>query len=95
MNLKPLGDRVIIEVAKEKEKVVGGIVLPGSAKDKPHEGKVVAVGEGARADNGTLIPMTVKAGDNVIYAKFAGSEVKIDDVDYLICKQDDVLAIVE
>lgn len=94
MNLKPLGDRVVIKVKKEEEKVVGGIVLPGSAKDKPHEGEVVAVGDG-RFEDGARVPMDVKAGDNVIYSKYAGSEVEIDGETYLIIKQEDVLAVVE
>jgi len=95
MNLKPLGDRVVIEVLKdEEEKMVGGILLPGSAKEKPQQGIVAAVGEGAW-HKGQRIPMDVKVGDKVIYSKYAGNEIKQDDKEYLICRQDDLLAIVE
>ena len=94
MNLKPLGDRVVIQVSKEEEKMIGGILIPGSAKDKPQEGLVAAVGEGAWFE-GKRVPMDVKVGDKVIYSKYAGNEIKVDGEEYLICRQDDVLAIVE
>ena len=94
MNLKPLGDRVVIQVSKEEEKMIGGILIPGSAKEKPQEGLVAAVGEGAWFE-GTRVPMDVKVGDKVIYSKYAGNEIKVDGEEYLICRQDDVLAIVE
>ncbi|MGI6109029.1 MAG: co-chaperone GroES [Bacilli bacterium] len=94
MNLKPLGDRVVIQVKEEEEKMIGGILLPGSAKEKPQEGVIAAVGDGAWFE-GKRLPMDVKVGDKVIYSKYAGSEIKIDDEEYLICRQDDLLAIVE
>ncbi len=94
MNLKPLGDRVVIQVSKEEEKMIGGILIPGSAKEKPQEGLVAAVGEGAWFE-GKRVPMDVKVGDKVIYSKYAGNEIKVDGEEYLICRQDDVLAIVE
>ena len=94
MNLKPLGDRVVIQVSKEEEKMIGGILIPGSAKEKPQEGLVAAVGEGAWFE-GKRVPMDVKLGDKVIYSKYAGNEIKVDGEEYLICRQDDVLAIVE
>ena len=94
MNLKPLGDRVVIQVSKEEEKMIGGILIPGSAKEKPQEGLVAAVGEGAWFE-GNRVPMDVKVGDKVIYSKYAGNEIKVDGEEYLICRQDDVLAIVE
>lgn len=94
MNLKPLGDRVVIQVSKEEEKMIGGILIPGSAKEKPQKGLVAAVGEGAWFE-GKRVPMDVKVGDKVIYSKYAGNEIKVDGEEYLICRQDDVLAIVE
>lgn len=94
MNLKPLADRVVVEVLEEKEKSVGGIVLPDTAKEKPQEGKVVAVGPGKILDNGEKRPLEVKVGDRVIFSKYAGTEVKVDDKEYLIMKESDILAIV-
>lgn len=95
MNLKPLGDRVIIKVKENAERIVGGIVLPETSKEKPNEGEVVAVGPGIYRD-GQLIPMDVKAGDQVIYKKFAGSEVDLDEEGtYVIMSQDEILAVRE
>lgn len=93
--IKPLGDRVVIQVLEREEKTKSGIVLPDTAKEKPQEGKIVAVGTGKVADNGQRIPLDVKAGDKVIYSKYAGTEVKIDGQEYLILSERDVLAIVE
>lgn len=93
--LKPLGDRVILEVEKEEEKTVGGIVLAGNAKEKPQTAKVVAVGTGRILDNGEKVAMTVKAGDIVVFDKYAGSEVEYDGVKYLVMHEKDLLAIVE
>ncbi|MEY8661768.1 co-chaperone GroES [Ligilactobacillus faecis] len=93
--LKPLGDRVILEVEKEEEKTVGGIVLAGNAKEKPQTAKVVAVGTGRILDNGEKVAMTVKAGDVVVFDKYAGSEVEYDGVKYLVMHEKDLLAIVE
>jgi len=93
--LKPLGDRVIIEVVEQEEKTASGIVLPDSAKEKPQEGKVVAVGSGRVTDNGERIELEVKEGNTIIYSKFAGTEVKYDGKEYLILRESDILAIVE
>ena len=93
--LKPLGDRIIIEVVEAEEKTAFGIVLPDSAKEKPQQGKVVAVGSGIVTNSGTVVPLSVKAGDQVIYAQYAGTEVKYEGKDYLILRESDVLAIVE
>jgi len=93
--LKPLGDRVIIEVVEQEEKTASGIVLPDDAKEKPQEGKVVAVGSGRVTDNGERIELEVKEGNTIIYSKFAGTEVKYDGKEYLILRESDILAIVE
>ncbi|RLD12968.1 MAG: co-chaperone GroES, partial [Caldiserica bacterium] len=84
MNLKPIGDKIVVEPEKEEEVTKSGIVLPDTAKEKPQKGKVVAVGPGKILDNGERSPMEVKEGDTVIYSKYAGTEVKIDDKEYLI-----------
>jgi chaperonin GroES len=94
MNLKPLGDRLIIEPIEQEEMTSSGIVLPETAKEKPMQGKVLAVGPGARKEDGSRIPMDVSKGDTVLYAKYAGTEVKLDNKKYLILKETDVLAIV-
>lgn len=93
--LKPLGDRIIAKPVSAEETTAGGIVLPDTAKEKPLEGEVVAVGPGAMLDSGKKAPMDVKVGDKVIYGKYAGSEVKIGAEEYMILRQEDVLAIVE
>jgi chaperonin GroES len=93
--IKPLGDRVVIKVLEKEEKTKSGIVLPDTAKEKPQEGKIVAVGTGKVLENGQRIPLDVKEGDKVIFSKYAGTEVKIDGQDYLILSERDVLAIVE
>lgn len=92
--LKPLGDRIVIELIEQEEKTASGIVLPDSAKEKPQEGKVVAVGSGRVADNGERISMELNEGDAVVFSKYAGSEVKYDGKDYLILRESDVLAII-
>lgn len=92
--LRPLGDRIIIELVEVEEKTAFGIVLPDSAKEKPQTGKVVAVGTGRVLDNGTLAPLEVKVDDEIIFSKFSGTEVKYDGVEYLILRESDVLAIV-
>ncbi|ANZ99215.1 co-chaperone GroES [Carnobacterium divergens] len=92
--LKPLGDRVMIEVAKEEEKTVSGIVLPGSAQEKPQTGMIIAVGEGRILENGTKVEMAVKVGDVVLFEKYAGTEVKYDGKEYLVLKEHDLVAIV-
>ncbi|EPH99668.1 MULTISPECIES: co-chaperone GroES [unclassified Enterococcus] len=93
--LKPLGDRVIIEVAKEEEKSVGGIVLASTAKEKPQTGTIIAVGEGRLLENGEKVPAAVKEGDTVMFEKYAGTEVKFDGKEYLIVSGKDIMAIVE
>lgn len=94
MNLKPLGDRLIIQPIEQEEVTASGIVLPETAKEKPMQGKVVAAGPGARKEDGSRVTMDVTEGDTVLYAKYAGTEVKIGDKKYLILKETDVLAIV-
>jgi len=95
MNIKPLGDRVLVEAIELEEVIKGGIVIPDSAKEKPQEAKVVAIGPGKRDDNGKLIPMDVKVGDTVLTSKYGGTEIKIDDKEYKILNASDILAIVE
>jgi chaperonin GroES len=93
MALRPLGDRIIIKAAASEEKTAGGIVLPDTAKEKPQEGEVIAVGPGRTLDNGQTAPLEVKVGDRILYAKYGGTEVKVDGEEYVILRQDDVLAI--
>ncbi|MBC3888522.1 co-chaperone GroES [Acetobacterium paludosum] len=94
MSLRPLGDKVVIKVKAEEEKTVSGILLPGSAQEKPQQGKVIAVGTGEIVD-GKKVPLDVKVDDEVIYSKYSGNEVKIGEDEYLIIRQADILAIVE
>jgi chaperonin GroES len=93
MNLRPLSDRVVVRRMEEEKTTVGGILLPDSAKEKPAKGEILAVGEGKRSDNGTVIPMSVKVGDNVLFGKYAGQEVKVDGADVLVMREDDIIAI--
>jgi len=95
MKIKPLGDRVLVKPLEEKEVKKGGIIIPDTAKEKPQEGEVIAVGPGKNDENGKKIPMDVKPGDKVLFGKYSGNEVKIDDVEYLIMSQDDILGIIE
>ncbi|MFA5536852.1 MAG: co-chaperone GroES [Bacillota bacterium] len=95
MNIQPLGDRVVIKVLESEEKTKSGIVLPDTAKEKPQEGEVVAVGSGRVSDTGEKIAIEVGVGDRVIYSKYAGTEVKFDGVEYLILSERDILAIVK
>lgn len=94
MNIKPLGDRIIIKVVENEETTKSGIVLPGTAKEKPMQGEVLAVGSGEMVD-GKKVPLELKVGDKVIYSKYAGTEVKMDGNEYLIVRQSDVLAVIE
>jgi chaperonin GroES len=94
MNLRPLGDRVVVKPVEREERTKSGIVLPDTAKEKPQEGIVEAVGTGRILDNGTKIPMELKVGDKILYAKYAGNEFKVDEQEYLIISEKDVLAIV-
>ena len=93
--IRPLQDRVLIKRIEAEEEVRGSIVIPDTAKEKPQEGEVVAVGEGKVLDSGTRVEMSVKPGDRILFGKYAGSEVKIDDVEYLIMREDEVLGILE
>ena len=95
MNLKPLGDKVIVEVLDAKEKSSGGIILPDNAQEKPQEAKVLAVGSGKTLGNGKVVPPELKAGDTVLFGKYSGNEVKLDGKDLLIIQQDDVLAVIK
>ena len=96
MKIKPLGDRVLIEPDKDSDEVKkGGIIIPDSAKEKPMQGKIIAVGAGKRDDDGKLIPMTVKKGELVLLPKYGGTEVKINDKEYQIVREDDILGIIE
>lgn len=90
--IKPLGDRVVIRVLEQEEKTVSGIFLPDTAKEKPSQGEVIAVGTGKLQDNGTRTPLEVSVGDKIIFSKYAGTEVKYDGVDYLIVSERDILA---
>jgi len=94
MNFKPLHDRVLIRPLESEEKSAGGIIIPDTAKEKPQEGKVLAVGSGSRDETGKLIPLDVKTGDRVLYGKWSGTEVKIDGEDLLISKESDILGVV-
>jgi len=95
MTVKPLGDRVVVKVLEQEEKTKSGIVLPDTAKEKPQQGKVMAVGSGRVLDNGQKVALEVKEGDKIIFSKYSGTEVKIDGEEYLILSERDVLAIVE
>lgn len=95
MNIRPLGDRVVIKPLEREERTKGGIVLPDTAKEKPQEGEVIAVGEGRLLDNGQKVDLSVKLGDKVIYAKYAGTELKRNDADYLVISEKDILAVIE
>ena len=94
MNIRPLGDKVVLKGIERVEKTKGGIVLPDTAKEKSTEGEIIAVGEGRLLDNGTKVAPTVKVGDRVIYSHYAGSPVKLDDQEYLIISEKDILAII-
>jgi chaperonin GroES len=94
MNIKPLGERVLVEPVKEEEAVKGGIIIPDSAREKPQEGKVIAVGTGKIDENGKKVPFNVKKGDIVLMPKYGGTEVKVGDKVYQIMREDDILAII-
>ena len=93
MKFRPLHDRVLIKVLEGEEKTAGGIIIPDTAKEKPQEGEIVAVGSGARTEDGRIIPMDVKVGDKVLFGKWSGTEVKIDGVEYSIMKEADIMGI--
>ena len=93
MKIRPLGDRILVKRIKEEEKSKGGIIIPDTAKEKPQEGKVVAVGKGKTTEEGKLIAPDVKAGDKILFGKYSGSEVKIDGEEHLILREDDILGV--
>ncbi|HZX36433.1 MAG TPA: co-chaperone GroES [Thermodesulfobacteriota bacterium] len=95
MKIRPLQDRVLVKRLEEEEKTKGGIIIPETAKEAPAEGKVVAVGQGKRDESGKIIPLDVKAGDKVIFSKYGGTEVKIDGVEHLIMREEDILGVIE
>jgi chaperonin GroES len=95
MKFRPLHDRVVIRRIEGEEKTKGGIIIPDTAKEKPQEGEVIAVGPGARDENGKLVPLDLRAGDRVLFGKWSGSEVKIDGEDLLIMKESDIMGIIE
>ena len=95
MKVRPLHDRVLVKRTEEQEVKKGGIIIPDSAKEKPQEGKVIAVGNGRVTDDGKKIPLDVKAGDRILFGKYSGSEVKVEDEEYLILKEEDVLCIID
>ena len=95
MNLKPLQDRILVQRVEEEKTTKGGIIIPDTAKEKPAEGKVVAVGNGKLGDDGKRMPIEVKEGDRILFGKYAGTEVKIEGEEYLIMREDDVLGVIE
>ena len=95
MKIRPLQDRIIVKRVEEEEKTKGGIIIPDSAKEKPMEGKVIAVGKGKVLEDGKVQPLDVKAGDRVLFGKYAGTEVKIDGEEHLIMREDDILGVIE
>jgi chaperonin GroES len=95
MNFRPLYDRLLVERVESEEVTKGGIIVPDSAKEKPQQGKIIAVGKGKKAEDGKLLPLDVKVGDTILFGKYSGSEIKIQGVEYLIMREEDVLGIVE
>jgi len=95
MNIRPLQDRILVKRIEEEEKTEGGIIIPDTAKEKPVEGKVIAVGKGKVSEDGKVMPLDVKKGDRILFGKYAGTEVKIEGEEHLIMKEDDVLGVIE
>jgi chaperonin GroES len=95
MKIKPLHDRILVKRVEEKETVKGGIIIPDTAKEKPQEGEVIAVGGGKKTEEGKVIPLDVKVGDHVLFTKYGGQEMKIDDQEYLFISENDILGIIE
>lgn len=95
MKLRPLQDRILIKRIEEKETVKGGIIIPDTAKEKPQEGEVVAVGHGKKTEDGKIIPLDVKVGDRVLFGKYSGNDIKIDEQEYLILREDEILGVLE
>jgi chaperonin GroES len=95
MTVRPLHDRILVKRVEEKESVKGGIIIPDTAKEKPQEGEVIAVGHGKKTEEGKVIPLDVKAGDRILFAKYSGNEIKVDDQEYLIIREEEVLGVIE
>jgi chaperonin GroES len=95
MQLRPLYDRIVVRRIEQQEQKQGGIIIPDSAKEKPQEAEVVAVGRGKRLEDGTVVPLDVKVGDRILFGKYSGSEVKMDGLEYLIMREDEVLGVIE
>jgi chaperonin GroES len=95
MNIRPLYDRIVVKRIEEKEQIQGGIIIPDTAKEKPQEGEVVAVGQGKRLENGKVVALDVKAGDRILFGKYSGNEIKIEGDEYLILREDEVLGVLE
>lgn len=95
MNVRPLQDRLLVRRVEQAETTKGGIIIPDAAKERPLEGQVIAVGSGKRTDDGTLVALDVKAGDRILFGKYAGTEIKVDGVEHLILREDEVLGIIE
>jgi chaperonin GroES len=95
MQVRPLHDRIIVQRLEEGEQKIGGIIIPDTAKEKPQQGKVIAAGHGKANDDGQRVPLDVKAGDQILFGKYAGQDIKLDGEEYFIMKEDDVLAIIE
>jgi chaperonin GroES len=95
MKVKPLHDRILIKRVEEKETIKGGIIIPDTAKEKPQEGEVIAVGGGKKTEEGKVLPLDVKAGDRILFGKYSGTEIKIDNEEFLIIREDEVLGIIE
>ena len=95
MKIRPLQDRVIVKRVAEEEKSKGGIIIPDTAKEKPQEGKVIAVGKGKVGEDGTVRPLDVKAGDRILFGKYSGTEIKIDDQEHVILREDEILGVIE
>ncbi|MBL0220761.1 MAG: co-chaperone GroES [Myxococcales bacterium] len=95
MNVRPLQDRILVRRTEEVEKTRGGIIIPDSAKERPLEGSVIAVGSGKRLEDGTLVKLDVKAGDRILFGKYAGTEIKVDGIDHIIIREDEVLGVLE
>ncbi len=95
MKLRPLRDRVIVRRLEEEEKTKGGIIIPDTAKEKPQQGEIIAVGNGKVLENGNVVPLTVKEGDKILFSKYAGNEVKVEGEELLIMREDDILAVIE
>lgn len=94
MNIRPLYDRIVVKRIEEKETVMNGIIIPDSAKEKPQEGEVIAVGNGKRLDDGKLVPLELKSGDRILFGKYSGSDIKVEGQEYMIMREDEVLGVI-